>query len=255
MYSLVVTAVVAPRHWLPALMPKRLWLLPPSAVRYLVTPPAGFQRRLGGDQFGRHAASGTWPPVPALRGGPELAHVRRALAGLQCRAAGTGNDSPAANGEPCRARAAGHPILLSRRHGSRQAAPAGRCRTAGAARRADTGDQRSLVDAARLTGELALLLQLADQLIGQAQTVAGQLLRPLLIKHFGVQLALRTVQQAGLRHRIAHAFQHHVQEQRLELPGCLRQAGVGIVAGGLLEALQPLYIRGELAAGLSTLIR
>ena len=99
-------------------------------------------------------------------------------------------------------------------------------------RRAPRGDLRDLPAIARqalhrLVSKRLRRPELALDNLRQTQAPAfGQVQGELLIEHIPVEKALIVIQQTLSETGLTHALEHHVHEQRFELPGHLLQARV-----------------------------
>ncbi len=198
--------------------------------------PAGFQGRLGKDQRRRHAGTpGRFPGrlrqlVHEIRGRGRVGGAQQRRPGpLGARqgggCAGIVHRGGIAFGSACRSFHAGQAARLAARNGVQRRRAAG-----------GPGGVRG----SALTGKLR------HQLVRQAQTATGHVLRHLLIEQRLIKTHLRAVGELRTRRGVAHALDHAVQEQRLELLGGAAQLLLRVAGGAVLEPVEALHVQREL---------
>jgi hypothetical protein len=111
--------------------------------------------------------------------------------------------------------------------------------------------QRSATRLARslcLLGDLSPHQLLHHQICDAEAATLGHFERHLVVEHAAVHLAFLRVEQLVARTRLAHALQHHLREQRLELTRRLAHRGRIVGARLPLQVTQCLDIGICLAA-------
>ena len=203
--------------------------------------PAGFQGRLGKDQRRRHAgAPGRFPGrlrqlVHEIRGGGRVGGAQQRRPGPLGARHG-GGCAGIVHGGGVAFRSACRRVACRRIHAGQAARLAARN---GVQRRRAAGGPRGVRGSA-LTGKLR------HQLVRQAQTATGHVLGHLLIEQRLIKTHLRAVGELRTRRGVAHALDHAVQEQRLELLGGAAQLLLRVAGGAVLEPVEALHVQREL---------